>query len=164
MRRPVQLGIASLKALAIVIVLGAVAHAGMPYLPLIGPPPLRVLAIKAPASAAAKLGAAALAATNLWSGGAAGIVSGTTNATVEAAGVAVEPVIPTDSTLGETFSSSVFVLPTPDLLGITPQMLATYLHPVQTGTNALLGGQFRVSFLPPLLPPDKASHAEYIIK
>jgi hypothetical protein len=161
MNRPVQLGTASLKALGIVVAIGVVAHAGMPYLPMIGPPPLRVLATKAPASAAVKWGATLLAATNLPPGAAAGIVSGTTNVTVD--GTAVEPVLPAEPTLGETFSSSVFALPTPDLVGITPQMLAAYLRPVQAGTNAILTGPFHVSFLPPL-PPDKSSHAEYNVK
>ena len=51
MKRPVNLGIASLKALLMVVVLGTVAHGSLPYLPLIGPPPLRIQTVKAPAEA-----------------------------------------------------------------------------------------------------------------
>ena len=72
-----------------------------------------------------------------------------------------------DQSLDETFSASIFALPTPDLLGLTPQMLATYFRPVRFGTNAAaLTGPFHVGFMPPLPPPepDKSSHAEYIVK
>ena len=69
-----------------------------------------------------------------------------------------------EQSLGDAFTASVFMLPTPDLLGISPQMLASYFRPVQLGTNyAALTGPFHVTFMPPL-PPDKSSHAEYIVK
>ena len=62
-------------------------------------------------------------------------------------------------------STSVFALPTPDLLSITPQMLAAYFRPVQFGTNAAaLVGPFHVGFMPPQPVPDKSSRAEYIVK
>src|SRR5580692_3589355 len=48
MKRPVKLGIASLKALGAFVALGVAAHAGIPYLPQIGPPPLRVAVVKTP--------------------------------------------------------------------------------------------------------------------
>ena len=55
-------------------------------------------------------------------------------------------------------------MPTPDLLGITPQMLATYFRPIQLGTNSAVPIMpFQVIFMPPM-PPDKSSHAEYIVK
>jgi hypothetical protein len=165
MKRPVNLGTASLNALAAIVVLGAVAHAGLPYLPLIGPPPLRVQATKSPAAAVVKFEAPlAVAVTNLPAV-AAKEFPGTTNSTGGAVPLAAAPMLnsSTEESVGETISSSVFTLPTPDLMGITPQMLATYFHPVQFGTNAVLTGPFRVSFLPPL-SPEKSSHAEYIVK
>jgi hypothetical protein len=65
---------------------------------------------------------------------------------------------------GAAFAPPILALPTPDLQGVTPQILASYFQPVQLGTNAaLLNGLFRVSFVPPLAP-DTSSHAQYIIK
>jgi hypothetical protein len=168
MKRPVNLGSASLKALAAVVALGAVAHAGLPYLPLIGPPPLRVQAAKSPVVSVVQFEAQpAVAVTN--SNPPPVVVSkefpGTTNAT--GGNVAATPLPMVASTpeesLGQTINSSVFALSTPELMGITPQMLATYFHPVQIGTNTALTGPFRISFLPPVTP-EKSSHAEYIIK
>jgi hypothetical protein len=70
-----------------------------------------------------------------------------------------------DTSLEETYRTSIFALPTPDLLGITPQMLATYFRPVQFGTNsAALVGPFHVGFMPPQPAPEKSSRAEYIVK
>ena len=97
------------------------------------------------------------------------IFPGLTNATGDAATAPFAVPGPfganADKSLGETFSASVFALPTPDLLSITPQMLTTYFHPVEFGTNAAgLAGPFHVSFMPPLPQPDKSSHAEYIVK
>jgi hypothetical protein len=170
MIRPVKLGLASLKGLGAVVVLGAVAHAGMPYLPLIGPPPLRVQAVKSPAAAPVKYEATpALAATNPPVAVEAKDSPAMTNATSLTSPVAAPPLLPEspDGSLGDTFASSVLAMPTPDLLGITPQMLATYFHPVRMGTNcAAPAGPFQVIFMPPLPPPppDKSSHAEYIVK
>lgn len=65
------------------------------------------------------------------------------------------------------FASSIFALPTPDLMGISPEMLTAYFRPVQLGTNVpAFNGPFHVSFLSPLPPglPDHSSHAEYIVK
>jgi hypothetical protein len=170
MIRPVKLGIASLKGLGAVVALGAVAHASMPYLPRIGPPPLRVQAVKTPAAAIVKSEATpvlppasqpAVAEARL-----APVVTNFPDLTKPAVAVVSAPPIPEgpDRSLGDTFTSSVFPMPAPDLLGITPQMLATYFHPVQLGTNsAAPTGPFQVIFMPPL-PPDKSSHAEYIVK
>jgi hypothetical protein len=168
MKRPVNLGIASLKALGIVLALGAVAHAGLPYLPLTGPPPLRLLAVKNPRPVAGlKIEAAPVAHTNL-AAVAVKNFPGTTNATSTDAANAflAGPLngLGADRSLEETFSASVFALPTPDLLSITPQMLATYFHPVQFGTNTVLTGPFHVGFMPPVPVPDKSSRAEYIVK
>ena len=172
MKRPVKCGIASLKALGIVIALGAVAHAGLPYLPLTGPPPLRMLASKKPDAAVVKIEMPpAAASTNLLAAVEAKAFPGTTNATGGDAAAAVIAAsgplngMNANPALEETFSTSVFARPMPDLLSITPQMLATYFHPVEFGTNAAgLAGPFQVGFMPPLPAPDKSSHAEYIVK
>jgi hypothetical protein len=165
MKRPVKLGIASLKALGTILVLGAAAHAGLPYLPLIGPPPLRVQAVKSPRSSVARVEAApAAVATNAAVTLTASTLPGTTK--VAGGDTFVGPLSDAnaDKSLEDTFSASVFALPTPDLLGLTPQMLATYFHPVQFGTNTALVGPFHVGFMPPLPAPQKSSRAEYIVK
>lgn len=170
MKRPVKSGIATLKALGIVLALGAAAHAGLPYLPLIGPPPLRVQAVNNPAAAViGKIETlSAPAPTNSPAALEAKVFPGLTNAAggdtiLAGAGPLISP--GADQSLGESFSTSVFALPTPDLLSITPQMLATYFRPVQFGTNAAaLVGPFHVGFMPPQPVPEKSSRAEYIVK
>ena len=170
MKRPVKLGIATLKALGIVLALGAAAHASLPYLPLIGPPSLRVQALKSPNAAPIGKIEALSAADPAKSLAAleAKIFPGLTNATGgETVLAGSRPLIGpgADKSLEETFSASVFALPTPDLLSITPQMLATYFRPVQFGTNAAaLVGPFHVGFMPPQPQPEKSSRAEYIVK
>ena len=173
MKRPVKSGIASLKALGIVLALGAVAHASLPYLPLLGPPPMRMLAKKNPQTAVViKLETPpAAVSTNSLAVVEVKDFPGTTNATSTDAATtfltAAEPpiAVAAGNSLEETFSASVFALPTPDLLGITPQMLATYFRPVQFGTNsAALVGPFHVSFMPPMPSPENSSRAEYIVK
>jgi len=175
MKRPVKLGIATLKALGCTLVLGAAAHAAMPYLPLIGPPPIRTQVVKSP-------GAAVVTYQSLLSSMNTNLTASVTDSNSPAG---ISPFLPgttnligpvsssfvgggMDESLGDTISSSVFTLPTPDLLGITPQTLATYFRPVQFGTNQpALFGPLHVNFMPPLpLPPTdtKSSHAEYIVK
>jgi hypothetical protein len=94
-------------------------------------------------------------------------VAATKDAAVVTNGTNLTPTVsaPTDDqVLGDAFSASVFSLPAPDLLGISPDMLATYFRPVRTGTNsAELIGPFHVSFTPPVAP-DRSSHAQYIVK
>lgn len=167
MKRPVQLGVASLKALAIVVACGAAARAAMPYLPLIGPPPLRFQTVRTPAATVVKFTATpALTATNPMVATRAPASPGPTNSTIAGrpatSGSLIGP--DTNQALGDNSSASVFALPTPDLLGISPQALAAYFRPVQWGTNVLAPvGLLPVSFMPPV-PPDKSSHAEYNVK
>jgi hypothetical protein len=178
MNKRVKLRIALLKALAIVATLGAVAQAGVPYLPQIGPPPMRVATVKSPSVGVLKLIETPVAAPTNSPSSVAATPSDVTN-TMNSAGstasttpAASAPfVVQTpDQSLGDAFSTSIFTLPTPNLLGISPEMLATYFHPVQTGTNFPgPNSPFRVSFLPPMPPllqplVDKSSHAEYIVK
>ena len=175
MQRPVKLGIASLKALGTVLALGVAAHASMPYLPLIGPPPLRMQPARSPRPAITRFEefqpATAPTATNLAAATGTNALAASTpeaasptngpDATVRAAAPAATGA--PDATLGGAFPASILSLPTPNLLGITPEMLAAYFQP-GLGTNAAaLTGPFRVSFIPPL-PPDKSSHAEYNVK
>ena len=159
-----------MKALGLIIALGAVAHASLPYLAVVGPPPLRMLASRKPHAAVVKLETPATATTNSLTAVEAKAQSAATNATAgdQPAGAAPFNGLAADRSLEETFSASVFALPTPDLLSITPQMLATYFHPVEIGTNSgPSAGAIRVSFMPPLPPPPepvKSSHAEYLVK
>jgi hypothetical protein len=155
-------GIASLKALGAFLVLGAVAHGSLPYLPLLGPPPLRLQAVKSPPPnrVVKFVGSPVtnLAAIEMK------LPAGSTNpASVSPEKPALISLPDTDKALGDTFSATVFALPTPDLLGISPQMLATYFRPVQRGTNIVPVGLLPITFMPPL-PPDKASHAEYHLR
>jgi hypothetical protein len=185
MKRLVKLGIARLKALSVLVTLGVTAHAGTPYLPQIGPPPLRVAVVKSPALPSIKfMDSSTSTATNSPSiaeaktSPAGTNVNNAVNQTGQIVSAAASgPSAPApfivetpDQALGDSFAASVFPLPTPDLLGISPQMLATYFHPLQTGTNFCApNGPFHVIFMPPipLLPsmvPDTSSHAEYIVK
>jgi hypothetical protein len=161
MKRPVQLGIASLKALATVVAFGAAAHAALPYLPLIGPPPLRIQTVKRHAAPVVKFApTSALAATNPPAAASATNANGT--GSLVTYGPEFGP--GTNKSLGGAFSSSVFELPTPDLVGISPQALAAYFRPIAQGTNFVTPiGLMPVSFVPPV-PPDKSSHAEYNVK
>ncbi len=145
--------------LAVVVVPGAAAQAGLPYLPLLGPPPLRIQVIRSPVAAVTKPLAVATPsrATN------APALAGNTNLPALSQTVATPaPLMPVASPSGNDAAPPVFELPTPELLGITPQMLATYFRPVQ-GTNAFVATTFPISFMPPL-PPEKSSHAEYNVK
>jgi hypothetical protein len=170
MKRSANCGTTSLKALGLILAWGAVAHASLPYLAVVGPPPLRLLASKKPHAAVIKIETLATAATNTLAAVEAKALPAATNTTGgdQPAGPAPFNGLAADRSLEETFSASVFALPTPDLLSITPQMLATYFHPVEFGTNSgPAAGALRVSFMPPLPPapePVKSSHAEYLVK
>jgi len=165
--KPVKFGFASLKALGVFVAFGVAAHAAMPYLPLIGPAPMRVQTPAKSSLAVIQFGnRIPAAATNLP----VALETKETKSSVKPAGTNnnLEPVIsaapspavtvPADDASVALPPTPVFALPTPDLFGVTPQMLATYFNPVPFGTNA-----FQVTFLPPL-PPGKSSHAEYQLK
>ncbi|MGA2246156.1 MAG: hypothetical protein ABSH48_14255 [Verrucomicrobiota bacterium] len=159
-----------LATLAIVVALGAATHAAMPYLPLIGPPALRLQKVNSPAAGVVQFQASPvspLSATNPLTAMASQGLLQTGAATNDAAALAAIQSPPgegTEGSLSDTFAAPILEMPTPDLLGISPQMLATYFLPVSHGTNsAALTGTFPLSFMPPL-PPDKSSKAEYIVK
>ena len=157
----------SLKVLGFLMALGMVAQAGLPYLPLTGPVPMRVLAARSPAHSIVKF--ASQANTNgAAENAAATLFSTNTNQTA-----AINPVEPTQSLAGfasgdknpDTVDSAIFTLTTPDLLGISPQALAVYFHPVQRGTNIVVpDGLQPISFVPPLPLAQKSSQAEYRVK
>ncbi len=158
-----------LKAFVLAVSVATVARAGLAYLPVTGPLPLRMQVVKsAPLKAETVAGQfpsetkpdAALA--NLVS-------SADTTSPVAIAATNIFPALPPVSigagnVLDDTFGTAIFALPMPELMGLTPQMLALYFHPAGNGTNAALVGPFHVGFIPPLLPSEKSSHAEYIVK
>jgi hypothetical protein len=155
--KPVKLGTASLKALGILVALGAVARAGMPYLPLIGPPPVRVQAVhKSTATVVHFMPEVAARGTNQAAAG-----SAETNQISSAN--PINGSVLAGNALDMLPAPQMIALPPPDLIAITPQMLANYFGPGSNGTNAAPAGPFKLSFLPPL-PADHSSHAEYEVK
>ena len=157
--KPANPGIASLKALGMVVALGAVARAGMPYLPLIGPPPVRVQAEQKSAATFMAVGKIpALASTDSHLAGGAKILAANTNSEITPA-LTPMPAVPVTTEISSSPGVPVMALSAPDLICVTPEMLATYFQPVLLGTNAPVP----MSFLPPL-PPDNSSHAEYEVK
>jgi hypothetical protein len=165
MNRLMKPGIASLKALGAFLVLGAVAHGSLPYLPLLGPPPLRMQAVKSPPpNAVVKFVGSTVTNLAAIAPIEAKLPTASTNPVIVGFNRPALISIPeTDKALGDTFSATVFALPTPNLQGISPEMLATYFRPVQRGTNIVPMGLLPITFMPPL-PPDKSSHAEYNVK
>lgn len=158
-----------MRALVGVIAIGVVAHAGLPYLPLTGPPPVRLFVVPPPSSTASFQ----LENTGAADSNSIPMPGKTIAGTNAAAGLtATNPVLfgpligpGADNPANEVFGAPIFQLPTPDLLSVTPQMLAAYFGPVTRGTNtATFVGPFPVSFMPPLAEPDKSSHAEYQVK
>jgi hypothetical protein len=64
----------------------------------------------------------------------------------------------------KTAAPSILELPTPDLVGISPEMLASYFRAITRGTNSpVLIGTVPLSFVPPL-PAEKSSQATYNVK
>lgn len=174
MNRFVVFGRASLSVPAIAVAVGLAAHAGLPYLPLVGPPPLRIQAAGSlgvasartvedkPHPTAARNSAGVTAAqtaaddsegTNLFGADLPPSSAGPT-----------EPAAAADQPVTNALTTQVFELPTPNLVGISPETLATYFHRLPDGTNSVVpAAPYPISFLPPL-PPDKSSKAEYIVK
>jgi len=161
---------ALLKAFIVALGLGAVAHAGLGYLTLAGPPPLRMVPAKNPASVvvpidlSADTNMAAKLADNeseklLATGNVA--LAGQTNSTDDVLPIALGAGNVSD----DPFAPAVFALAPPDLMNITPQMLAAFFHPV-TRTNAVAEAAIPmpVMFMPPSTKPPPSSHAEYIVK
>jgi hypothetical protein len=159
------------KAFVVALGFGAVAHAGLGYLPLVGPPPLRMVVAQKTDAAVALVNLSS--DTNLFSTLAATeaiqmpvasalVLSGQTNSTDDVQSISLGA----DNLGVDPFGPPVFTLASPDLLNITPQMLAAYFHPVARGTNAAeLAMPVPVIFMPPTVrAPQPSSHAEYIVK
>ena len=159
------------KALLLALGLGAVAHAGLGYLPLVGPPPLRLVAPKSPVTVveplalSADTNMAAELATNesdRFLAASAAALAGQTNSTDDVVPIALGAGNVSD----DPFAPAMFALAPPDLLNITPQMLAAFFHPVARSTNvdAVVAVPMPVMFMPPAIKSPPSSHAEYIVK
>ena len=159
------------KAFILMLGLGAVAHAGLGYLPLVGPPPLRIVAAKKPVTVlvpldlSADTNMAAELATNesdKFLALNAAALTGQTNSTDDMLPIALGAGNVSD----DPFAPAVFALAPPELLNITPQMLTAFFHPIARGTNDGPGvaGPVPVMFMPPAIKSSPSSHAEYIVK
>lgn len=155
------------KALLLAVGVATVARAGMAYLPLTGPLPLRVLAVKTP-QPLPEIIPTPLAQHDPNSPAAVENCVNDTNPIVITSTPSdhLPPVVMSGRTaMEQPFGTPMFALPSPELMGITPQMLATYFHPVGVNTNeAAAVFPFRVGFVPPVAPPERSSHSEYNIK
>ncbi|HEV2693239.1 MAG TPA: hypothetical protein VG347_10125 [Verrucomicrobiae bacterium] len=161
-----------IKAMILAIGMASVARAGIPYLPLTGPPALRVLAVKSTKTVPAMK---TEISTNLAKGdtNCPDIQPFNTNTTETVVGWAggsgpnlggplpslnMGPGSPLDGV-------SPFAMAPQNTVNMTPQMLATYFQPLVIDTNgAAVTAPFRVGFIPPFAEPDKSSHSQYIIK
>lgn len=153
----------SLRALIGMVMIGIAAHAGLPYLPIAGPPAMRMepkkivvpavveVAVKAPTNIPPVLQTLAIP----------------TNAPVEETNGPVEILGMPNGATDHTFVSPGFSAAGQGMSGITPQMLATYFRPVTIGTNTgVIGGMLPIGFVPPFTPTEMHanSRAEYIVK
>lgn len=144
------------RALIGMVLIGIAAHAGLPYLPVYGPPAMRMTAKPPPPPAVVEVKADKIP-TNV------------------PPMLATVPAMPTNSFSGETNASAEliamprmpgdenFPLNAQGMVAITPQVLAAYFRPVTFGTNSgvITGGE-PLGFVPPFTHPD--SRAEYIVK
>jgi len=160
-----------LKAFVLAVTCEAAAHAGLGYLPLLGPPPLRV---QAPANLPGAIEQLNLTAdTNFAPAVAAAEAANAPSANANSAsGQTNSPsdLLPLSSNVesgaADPYGTSIFSLASPDLLNITPQMLAAYFHPVARGTNTAteVVVPMPVIFTPPQNKPGPSSRAEFIVK
>lgn len=159
-----------LKAFVLAVSVATVARAGLAYLPVTGPLPLRMQAGKSPPLKFETVAGQFPAETKPDTALASLVSSADTTPLAANSATNIFPALPPVSlgagnVLDDTFGAAIFALPMPELMGLTPQMLALYFHPAGNGTNgAALVGPFHVGFIPPLLPSEKSSHAEYIVK
>jgi hypothetical protein len=178
-RLSTRTGITLIKAFVLATGVATIARAGLSYLPLTGPAPLRVAIVKSPVQppepkiALVRMIPAhdtnspaavenCIADTNFIvissrpsddESKLAPIVLGADNALQ----------IPGSTGTPGANGTSIMQLDTPDLMGITPEMLANYFRPNAAGTNAVVvPAPFRVGFIPPLATP--SSQSEYNVK
>ena len=177
MNRPrVGMDMTLIKAFVLAAGVATVARASLTYLPQTGPAPLRVAMVKAPVLVPET--------TKLVLVAPPVIPAHDTNslAAVENCIADTNPVVITskpsddEATLppivlgadnplqgpGANGASMMQAAPS-DMMGISPEMLATYFKPNGAGTNAAVVVPLRVGFVPPLATPP-SSHSEYNIK
>ncbi len=158
---------ALVKAFLLAIGFATFARAGMAYLPLTGPLPMRVLAVKTPPPLP-EVNATPLAAHDPNSPAAVENCVAETNPIVitSTPGDTLPPIVMSGRTaLEHPFGPPIYELATPELMGITPQMLATYFRPVGVNTNGpAVVFPFHVGFVPPVAPAEHSSHSEYNVK
>lgn len=160
-----QNGAASLRALVGMVMIGIAAHAGLPYLPLAGPPAMRLEPKKIPTAPVVVATTAIKAPTNLPP--VLKTLTMTTNVSEGETNLPVEIVGMPGGTADQTFVTPGFTVTGQGMGSITPQMLATYFRPVTIGTNTgVIGGMLPIGFVPPFTRPETHadSHAEYIVK
>jgi hypothetical protein len=168
-RRVAEIGLA--RALILALGTASIARAGIAYLPLTGPPAMRVLAIRhqPPAPVGNTIPQVVIVNTNTLAAGTNACFDTNTEVYAVSSGGANTnlPAITIGSSnpLDTTSGTQVFAMPGQDLFNVTPEILATYFKPLNVGTNGLaIAGPYRVGFIPPFTQPDKSSHAEYIVK
>jgi hypothetical protein len=162
---------ALLKAFIMALGVGAMAHAGLGYLPLAGPPPLRMVAAKNPPTDAAPWSLAADTNFAVTLSAAEAINMPTNSLAALGETNSTDDVLPIGLGAGnvsdDPFSPAVLGMAPPELLNISPQMLTAYFHPVARGTNTAANviAPMPVMFMPPQVQTlQPSSHAEYIVK
>lgn len=159
-----QSSAASLRALAGMVMIGIAAHAGLPYLPIAGPPAMRMEPKKIVTAAVVET-PVVKAPTNVPP--VLKTLEIPTNAPAEETNGPVEILGMPDGATDHTFVSPGFTATGQGMSGITPQILATYFRPVTIGTNTgVIGGMLPIGFVPPFTPTETHadSRAEYIVK
>jgi len=175
-RSSARMEITLIKAFVLAASVATIARAGLSYLPLTGPASMRVAIVKSPVQPPEPkiVFVAALPAHDTNSPAAVENCVADTNPIVISSKPSDDDsklppiVLGADNALqipgpAPANGPSMMQLATPVLMGITPEMLATYFQPNATGTNALVVPvPFRVGFVPPLATP--SSHSEYNVK
>jgi hypothetical protein len=149
-------------ALVFAIALGTIAQAATPYLPLVGPPPMRFQVVKSLAKPTVALAPATpLISTNQSPTDVGPKLLGDNNSAKDPNTGSASASDPSST---KRAAPSIFELPTPDLVGISPETLASYFRAISRGTNSpVIIGTFPLSFVPPL-PAEKSSQATYNVK
>jgi hypothetical protein len=175
-RSSARMELTLIKAFVLAAGIATVARAGLSYLPLTGPAPMRVAIVKSPVQPPEpKIAFVAMLPAHDTNSPAAveNCVADTNPIVISSRPSDDESKLPpivlgADNALqipGSAGASGGGMMPlaTPDLMGISPEMLATYFRPNAGGTNAVVvPAPYRVGFVPPLATP--SSHSEYNVK
>jgi hypothetical protein len=161
-------GRTTLKALVLMVTFGIMAHAGLPYLPLVGPPALRLMVAKDPHAAVVPLNAESTNSANSLAAIEVSALNGGTNSLTDPTNSLADTLpligVGTFNSFTEKFGTPILNIASPEFLNITPQMLAAYFGPVAWGTNGGFVGPFPAGFVPPFAQREHSSHAEYQVK